>query len=111
MGFIIKINGVAIIEMPCTAGFPVIWAQLLTRQNISGEYYLLLLLTYVLVYLIDELILFFLLVYSLQGRFLQESHGRGLKLVSGLIMSFIALSLNLPACAVGVELTIIKAAY
>ena len=90
---IVMALGIAIIELPCTAGFPVIWAKLVNLNQITGSEYILALLVYVGVYLLDELIIFIALIISLNASQLQEKQGRLLKLISGVIMLFIASSL------------------
>lgn len=78
--------GVSIVEFSCTAGFPIIWANLLNAQNISGAAFVLLLLLYMVIYQLDELIIFFSAVISLKSSRLEEKHGRLLKLIGGMLM-------------------------
>jgi hypothetical protein len=94
IGFTILIaGGIAIIEFPCTAGFPIIWGQLILHSNIVGAQYLSLLMLYVLFYLVDELLIFIVIVSTLKATQLQEKHGRFLKLVSGMIMLGMSIAL------------------
>lgn len=78
--------GVSMIEFSCTAGFPVIWTNILTALNISGATFIFLLIVYMLIYQLDEMILFFSSVVTLKASRLEEKHGRILKLVSGMLM-------------------------
>ena len=78
--------GVSLVEFSCTAGFPVLWTNLLTAQNVSGATFVLLLLLYMLIYQLDELIIFSSAVISLKASRLEEKHGRLLKLISGMLM-------------------------
>lgn len=78
--------GVAIVELPCTAGFPVIWTGLVTTQGVSSAEFAGLLGVYLLVYLLLELAVFTLAVLSLQLGSFQERQGRILKLVGGVVM-------------------------
>ncbi len=78
--------GVAIVELPCTAGFPVIWTGLVTTQGVSGAEFAALLGLYLLVYLLLELGVFALAVFTLQLGSFQERQGRILKLVGGVVM-------------------------
>jgi thiol-disulfide isomerase/thioredoxin len=78
--------GIALIELPCTAGFPVIWTGIMRTQGVEGAAFAALLALYLLIYVVDELVLFVAAVVTLRiGRF-QESHGRMLKLVGGTVM-------------------------
>ena len=78
--------GVSLIEFSCTAGFPVVWTNLLNAQNISGATFIVLLLLYMLIYQLDEMIIFTSAVVSLKASWLEEKHGRILKLVGGMLM-------------------------
>ena len=86
-------SGIALIELPCTAGFPVIWTGLMTANEIQGAEFFGLLLVYLLVYLGIELVIFIVAVVNMKiGRF-SEVQGRRLKLVGGVIMIALALVL------------------
>lgn len=78
--------GVSLVEFSCTAGFPMVWVNLLNAQNISGSIFVLLLLLYMLIYQLDELIIFFSAVVTLKASRLEEKQGRLLKLVGGMLM-------------------------
>lgn len=96
IGFTILIaGGIALVEFPCTAGFPVIWGQLILYYDVAGTQFFSLLLLYLLFYLLDELLIFLVIVVTMNVSQLQEKHGRFLKLVSGIVMLFLALALVL----------------
>lgn len=78
--------GVSLTEFSCTAGFPVLWTNLLTRQGASLSSFLGLLLVYMLIYQLDELVIFGVAVTSLRAARLEERHGRLLKLVGGMLL-------------------------
>lgn len=78
--------GVSFIEFSCTAGFPVIWSNLIATNQVSVVSYLLLLGLYMLIYLLDELAVFGVAVMTMQASRVEEKHGRVLKLISGTIM-------------------------
>jgi glutaredoxin len=82
--------GVSLVEFSCTAGFPVLWTNLLVSQKVSGLTFVLLLLLYLLIYQLDEMIIFFTAVYSLKASKLEEKHGRILKLIGGMLMLTLA---------------------
>ena len=78
--------GIALIELPCTAGFPVIWSGIMRTQGVEGAEFGALLGLYLLIYVLDELVLFAIVVATLNiGRF-EERHGRLLKLLAGTVM-------------------------
>ncbi len=78
--------GVSLVEFSCTAGFPVIWTNILAAQNISGMAFVLLLVLYMLIYQFDEMIIFMSSVVTLKASRIEEKHGRILKLISGMLM-------------------------
>lgn len=83
-------GGVAFIELPCTAGFPVIWSGIIAGQNIGTPFFLFLLALYLLIYLSIELVIFFIALKTLRINRFQEHHGRILKLIGGIIMLALA---------------------
>jgi glutaredoxin len=86
---------VNIIELLCTAGFPALYTQILTLQQLPmWEYYGYLGL-YNLAYIFDDSLLVTIAVVTLSRRKLQESAGRWLKLTSGLVMAGLGAALLL----------------
>jgi cytochrome c biogenesis protein CcdA/thiol-disulfide isomerase/thioredoxin len=82
--------GIAIVELPCTAGFPVLWTNLVSAQGVDQSTFVLLLALYMLIYLIDELVVFVVAVFTLKSSKLEEKHGRVLKLIGGMLMLMLA---------------------
>jgi hypothetical protein len=82
--------GVSVVEFSCTAGFPVLWTNLLTAQHVGTLTFILLLLLYMLIYQIDEIGIFLAAVFTLRASRLEEKHGRILKLMGGMLMLTLA---------------------
>ena len=80
-------------ELLCTAGFPMVYTRLLTLHEVSGAGYYLYLLLYNLVYVLPLLLIMAVFVMTLGQRKLQEREGRFLKLLSGLMMLALGLTL------------------
>ena len=78
--------GVSLIEFSCTAGFPVIWSNIMIANNVSGLYFALLLGLYMLIYLLDEIGVMTVASITMKAARVEEKHGRILKLISGTIM-------------------------
>ena len=91
MATVVLAAGVSLVEFSCTAGFPVLWVNILNAQKVTGWAFAGLLLLYMLIYQLDEMVLFGTAVVTLRAGRLEEKHGRLLKLVSGSLM--LALSL------------------
>jgi thiol-disulfide isomerase/thioredoxin len=85
-GTVLLSAGVSLVEFSCTAGFPVLWTNLLAAQGAGTAAFLLLLLLYLIIYQADEMVIFGAAVYSLRASRLEEKHGRILKLVGGMLM-------------------------
>lgn len=85
--------GATLAELPCTVGFPMVWTNLLAQAGIKGSGFLGLLLLYLLVFLAIEIGIVIMAIICQRVIRLQESHGRGLKLVGGMIMAALAAAL------------------
>ena len=85
--------GVTLIEMPCTAGLPILWTKLITANNVGLLTFAVLLGLYLLMYLLDEMMVFTTAVVTLRASRLEEKQGRILKLVGGIVMLALALVL------------------
>jgi glutaredoxin len=83
--------GVSVVEFSCTAGFPVLWTNILVASGVETMEFLGLLLVYMLIYQLDELVIFLTVVFTLKASRLEEKHGRILKLVGGTLMLALAL--------------------
>ena len=87
---IVLAAGVSLVEFSCTAGFPVLWTNLLTAQDVTPLAFLGFLLVYMIIYQIDELGIFLVSVFTLRKTKLEEKHGRILKLLGGMLMLTLA---------------------
>jgi thiol-disulfide isomerase/thioredoxin len=90
VGTVVLSAGVSLVEFSCTAGFPVLWTNLLSAQGAEAAVFILLLLLYLLIYQLDEIAIFGAAVYSLKASRLEEKHGRLLKLAGGMLMLTLA---------------------
>jgi thiol-disulfide isomerase/thioredoxin len=111
---ILMAAGVSLVEFSCTAGFPVLWTNLLAAQNVQTAEFFLLLLVYMLIYQLDELVIFFIAVFTLKASKLEEKEGRFLKLAGGMLMFSLALVMIFkPALmnSIGSSLLIFGAAF
>lgn len=86
-------SGIALIELPCTAGFPVIWSGLVSAREVGPWGFAMLLAIYLVIYLLDELIVFGIAVVKLRIDRFEEGHARVLKLIGGVVMVALAIVL------------------
>lgn len=82
---------VNIVELLCTAGLPAIYTEILTLQNYSPAWNYAYLGLYILAYMFDDALMVAIVTYSLSKTKLQETQGRWLKLVSGLVILVLGL--------------------
>ncbi len=84
---VVLASGVAVIELPCTMGFPVVWTGTLQTMGITqGPTFASLLALYLLIYVGLELALFSVVVATMRITRFEERHGRWLKLIGGSLM-------------------------
>jgi cytochrome c biogenesis protein CcdA len=94
-GTVVLALGITLVELPCTAGFPMVWTGIITAQGVAPAYFAALLAFYLLVYLSIELVIFGSVVVTMKRSRFEEKHGRILKLVGGMIMLALAVTLVL----------------
>lgn len=93
VGAIVLAVLVNVIELLCTAGLPALYTQVLSQQGYpSWEHYAYLGL-YIVAYMFDDMVMLGIVVITLSRRKLQETEGRWLKLVSGLVILALGLVL------------------
>jgi len=85
--------GVSLLETPCTAGLPLLWTGLLADAGVSMATAAGLFAVYMVVFLLDELIVFAVAVFTLRAAKLQEKHGRLLKLLAGSVLLTLGLTM------------------
>ncbi len=90
-GTIVLAAGVSLVEFSCTAGFPVLWTNLVSAQQVTTITFVLLLLLYMVIYQLDELGIFLVATFTLKSSRLEEKHGRILKLIGGVLMLTLAI--------------------
>ena len=85
--------GVSLAETPCTAGLPLLWTNMVSARDVPASGAAALFVLYLLVFLLDELIIFGVAVVTLRSAKLQERHGRILQLASGVLMVALAVTM------------------
>lgn len=92
-GTVVLAVGVSLLETPCTAGLPLLWANLLAEQSVPVATAVALFGVYMLVFLVDELLVFGVAVVTLRSMKLQQSHGQALKIVAGSVLVTLAVAM------------------
>ncbi|MFW5865624.1 MAG: cytochrome c biogenesis CcdA family protein [Nanoarchaeota archaeon] len=83
--------GVVLVELPCTAGFPLVWTNMMAQQQIQGFAFFTHLLLYMIIYLLIEIIVIVIAIITMKATRFEEKHGRILKMLGGMIMLALAL--------------------
>jgi glutaredoxin len=85
-GIVVLAFAVNLIELLCSAGIPAVYTQVLSLTNLpTGRYYLYLLL-YILVFLLDDLIVFATAMVTLQATGLTAKYSRYSHLLGGVVL-------------------------
>jgi hypothetical protein len=83
----------AVIELLCTVGFPAVYTQILTPQQLPWWEYYAYMGLYNLAYMLDDSLMLTVAVVTLGYHKLQEQDGRWLKLISGVVLLGLAVVL------------------
>ncbi|TVR85752.1 MAG: hypothetical protein EA428_15340 [Spirochaetaceae bacterium] len=78
--------GISVVELPCTAGFPVIWSQYVAGLGIAGGTFAALFTLYLSIYLLLEIIVVVAAVVLMQRLSFGEAQARVIKLIGGAVM-------------------------
>lgn len=81
------------IELLCTAGFPAIYTKILTLNNLSSFSYYAYLSLYIIMYMIDDMLVFTIAVITLSSKKLTEKQGKWMKFIAGFMMLILGLLL------------------
>ncbi len=86
---------VNLVELLCTAGLPALYTQVLTLQELPAWQNYAYLALYIAAYMLDDTILLSIVVATLSHRKLQEREGRWLKLLSGVVILLLGITMIL----------------
>jgi len=92
-GTVVLAVGVSLLETPCTAGLPLLWANLVAAQSVSTGTAASLFGVYMLVFLLDELVVFGMAVMTLRSLKMAKHHGQALKIVAGSVLVTLAVAM------------------
>lgn len=92
-GVILLALAVNLVELVCSAGLPAVYTQILSLSNLPGWQYYLYLLFYILIFMLDDLLVFFVAMFTLQATGIQTKYARYSHLIGGILMVAIGLLL------------------
>ena len=85
-GIIVLAISVNLIELTCSLGFPVIFTEILSINKVTGILRIVYLLIYVLFYMIDDLLVFTISMFTLEATGITNKYNKLCTLVSSIIM-------------------------
>lgn len=88
MALAVSVN---LVELACSAGFPLIYTQILEINNVTGIESLFYTLIYILFFLLDDIVVFVIAMTTMKATGISTKYNRYSKLVSGIIMLIIGL--------------------
>ena len=86
LGTIILAASVNLIELACSLGFPVIFTEMLNINNVKGLMKIIYLLIYIVCYMLDDIIVFTVSMFTLEATGITNKYNKLCTLVSGIIM-------------------------
>ncbi len=93
VGIITLSFAVNLVELVCSAGLPAVYSQVLALNNLSRIQYYLYLLLYILFFMLDDLLVFFIAMKTLQMTGITTKYVRWSRLIGGIMMVIIGLLL------------------
>ena len=86
LGTIVLATSVNLVELACSLGFPTIFLEILSINNITGLSKILYLLIYIFFYLIDDLVIFLIAVFTLKSKGISTKYNKYVNLIGGILM-------------------------
>ena len=94
-GIIILAGAVNLVELLCSTGLPAIYTSVLAMAEIPVWHYYMYLLLYILIFMIDDLVIFFIAMSTLKTIGISTKYSRYTGLIGGIIMIIIGVLLVL----------------
>lgn len=92
-GMVLLAGAVNAIELVCSAGLPAIYTSVLAMSELAGWQYYALLILYVLVFMLDDLVVFFIAMTTLKVTGIEGKYARFSKLIGGMLVSVLGILL------------------
>lgn len=93
VGMVLLAFSVNLVELICSAGLPAIYTQILSLYRLSPWQYYLYLIFYVFIFMLDDLLVFFIAMLTFQAIGLQSKYVRLSRLIGGVLMLLLGILL------------------
>lgn len=98
--FLIAMGGIALlavsvnlIELACSAGLPMVFSEVLAINNVSSSMKFLYMLLYILFFLLDDLVVFFIAMFTMKVTGISTKYNKYSHLLGGIIMLLVGVLL------------------
>lgn len=95
IGVVALAVSVNIVELACSAGLPLIFTQLLSINNVTGLEAFLYTLLYIIFFLLDDLIIFFIAMFTMKVSGISTKYNKYSHLIGGILMVLVGVLLIL----------------
>lgn len=92
-GIVLLAFAVNLVELICSAGFPAVYTQVLSLNNLAAWKYYLYILGYLVFFILDDMFVFVVAMLTLQATGLTTKYTRASHLIGGILMSIIGILL------------------
>jgi cytochrome c biogenesis protein CcdA len=92
-GIILLAFAVNLVELICSAGLPAVFTQVLAMNNLPTSSYYLYILLYILFFMIDDFVVFFIAMFTLKMTGITSKYARYSHLIGGTLMVLIGILL------------------
>ena len=86
LGIILLAASVNLIELACSLGFPLIFTELLSINNITGLTKIIYLIIYIIFYMLDDIVVFSISMFTLEATGITNKYNKLCTLISSIIM-------------------------
>lgn len=93
IGMVILAFTVNVVELACSAGLPLLFTQILAMNNLYTSDYILYIFIYILFFLLDDLIIFFIAMFTLKVTGFSAKYSKFSHLIGGIILFIIGILL------------------
>ncbi|MEM4153028.1 MAG: hypothetical protein QXK80_02860 [Candidatus Pacearchaeota archaeon] len=91
VGLIVLAFAVNLVELICSAGLPAVYTQILALNNLPAWQYYSYLILYIFIFMLDDLIVFFIAMATLQLTGISTKYSRLSHLIGGIVMLIIGI--------------------
>lgn len=85
-GIVVLAFAVNLVELICSAGLPAIYTQVLALNKMAGWHYYLYILLYIFFFMLDDLLIFFVAMITLEMTGITTKYAKVSRLIGGLVM-------------------------